>query len=56
MTTGDPEDQVNMLEYYTQRLQELQQLLAEQKIGDMEFAEEYGKALVLQSRLVRQKC
>ena len=51
--TVSPEDQV-LLDFYTERLEELQQMLVDKKIGDIEFAEEYGKALVMQSRLVRK--
>lgn len=50
LSTGD---QV-LLDYYTDRLEELKQKFANNQIGDEEFAEEYGKALVMQSRLVRK--
>ena len=47
-------DGASELQYYTERLKELQHKLQDNEIDDNEFAEEYGKALVMQSRLVRE--
>lgn len=44
-----------LLEYYNNKLKELQEKLTRDEIGEDEFAKEYGRALVMHSRLVRHE-